>query len=242
VLLPSVVHEIMHWIAAIKNQFKIGLPTIVPSLQVGLSGFITPLKTPPKNLNALFDFAVAGPLAGIAVSILLLYTGLEKQVFMDAAAQASLPSVPMELLRSSSLGGGIIEWLLGEGILNSPDPNAVMRLHPYAVGGFVGIVVNALNLLPIGNTDGGRISLALIGRGNSRIVSTGLIWVLLLCGIVGVDKSDVLFSYALFASFWQNELEIPCRNEVDGIDDFRAIVAISAAMLTALALVPLNGF
>ncbi len=85
------------------------------------------------------------------VSLGLMYAGLEQQVFMDAAAQAQLPSLPVQALRSSSLAGGMIEWLLGDGLLISPDPSALVRLHPLAIAGFVGILSNALALLPIGS-------------------------------------------------------------------------------------------
>ena len=80
-----------------------------------------------------------------------MYAGLEQQVFMDVATQAQLPCLPIEMIRSSSLGGGMIEWLLGDGLLTSPDPNALVRLHPLAIAGFVGILSNALSLLPIGS-------------------------------------------------------------------------------------------
>ena len=85
------------------------------------------------------------------ISIALLYLGLEQQVFMDAVSQSQLPSLPIGLLRSSSLAGGMVEWLLGDGILLSPDPSALITLHPLAIAGFVGIVSNALSLLPIGS-------------------------------------------------------------------------------------------
>ena len=133
------------------TQFRAGFPTLVPSLQIGLETSITPLLTPPKNLKSLFDFAISGPLVGLTVSLILLYVGLEQQVFMDPAAQSQLPSLPVELLRSSSLAGGLIEYLLGAGILLAPDPLSMIPLHPFAIAGFVGIITNALALLPLGS-------------------------------------------------------------------------------------------
>ena len=85
------------------------------------------------------------------ISISLMYIGLEKQVFMDQLSQSQLPSLPIELVRSSSLAGGMVEWLLGDGVLLSPDPTALIRLHPLAIAGFIGILSNALNLLPLGS-------------------------------------------------------------------------------------------
>ena len=144
-------HEIAHQFVAFKDKFRAGFPTIVPSLQLGFQASITPLLTPPKNFKSLFDFAISGPLVGIFLSIGLMYVGLETQVFMDVNAQSQLPSLPVELLRSSSLAGGIIEWLLGDGILLSPDPLSLVPLHPYAIAGFVGIMTNSLSLLPLGS-------------------------------------------------------------------------------------------
>ncbi len=80
-----------------------------------------------------------------------MYSGLEQQVFMNAAAQANLPSLPVDLVRCSSLAGGMVEWLLGDGTLVSTGPESLIRLHPLAIAGFVGIVSNALNLLPVGS-------------------------------------------------------------------------------------------
>ena len=70
---------------------------------------------------------------------------------MDQLSQSQLPSLPIQLVRSSSLAGGMVEWLLGDGALLSPDPTALIRLHPLAIAGFIGIVSNALNLLPLGS-------------------------------------------------------------------------------------------
>ena len=70
---------------------------------------------------------------------------------MDPVLRSQLPSLPVELIRSSSLAGGMVEWLLGDGVLVAPEPTTMIQLHPYAIGGFLGIVTNALSLLPIGS-------------------------------------------------------------------------------------------
>lgn len=89
---------------------------------------------------------------GLLASVIFLYSGLELTVFMDPVAQAQLPRMPVELLQSSSLGAGMIQWLLGSGILLAPDPaTATVSLHPFAIAGYAGIIINALALLPIGS-------------------------------------------------------------------------------------------
>jgi hypothetical protein len=83
------------------------------------------------------------------VSFALLLTGLERTSSMDINAQ--LPVLPVDLIRASSLGGGMVQLFLGNGMV-MPDqgPAAMIALHPFAIAGFVGIMVNSLALLPLG--------------------------------------------------------------------------------------------
>lgn len=132
-----------------------GIPNIIPSIQFGVIGAITPLKSPPPNSKALFDFAIAGPLAGFAVSLALLFNGLELTQHMSL--NSPLPVLPVDLVRSSSLGGGLVQFFLGKlAILPDQGPNALIELHPTAIAGIIGCYINALALLPIGRTFGSQ--------------------------------------------------------------------------------------
>jgi hypothetical protein len=97
----------------------------------------------------LFDFAIAGPLAGLAVSICLLFGGLEMTSAMEFNAE--LPVVPVDLLRASSLAGEMTQFFLGKGaVMPEQGPMAVVALHPFAIAGFIGCMTNSLALLPLG--------------------------------------------------------------------------------------------
>lgn len=97
----------------------------------------------------MFDFALAGPVAGIVVSLVLLLNGLDLTASMALGTQ--LPVLPVDLLRASSLGGGLVEYFLGHtAILPDQGPAAILPLHPYAIAGFMGLITNALALLPLG--------------------------------------------------------------------------------------------
>jgi hypothetical protein len=69
---------------------------------------------------------------------------------MDLNAQ--LPVLPVDLIRASSLGGGMVQFFLGNGVV-MPDqgPAAMIALHPFAIAGFLGCIVNSLALLPLGS-------------------------------------------------------------------------------------------
>ena len=235
----QLVHEAGHLIVAIKDGINIGLPTIVPGFQLGLSGAVTPIRSSPKNIKSLFDFAIAGPLCGLLASLILLYNGLELTAFMDPAAQAQLPSISVEILRASALGGTIIDYLLGDGVLNSPDAQTLIKLHPFAISGFAGLVLNALSLLPLGNTDGGRISHAFFGRSFAKVVNGAALLFLVLAGVFGADEASILLFYAVYCQFWQKEAEVPCRNEADELDAARGFLAIGVSLLVLLTLIPL---
>ena len=131
------------------TQFDVGLPTLVPSITTGLTGAITPLRSPPPNSKSMFDFALAGPLTGIVMSLALLVNGLDLTASMSLGTQ--MPVIPVDLLRSSSLGGGLVEYFLGNtALLQGQGPAAVLPLHPFAIAGFIGLMTNALALLPLG--------------------------------------------------------------------------------------------
>lgn len=123
---------------------------MIPSIQLGLTGTITPIRSPPKNFKSLFDFAVAGPLAGFLVSVGFLLVGLQATASTDLMENVQLPSVPIQLLKSSALGGGLVELFLGNGVLDMPAQSA-LPLHPFAISGFVGMISNMLALLPVGS-------------------------------------------------------------------------------------------
>jgi hypothetical protein len=147
-------HEVGHAAVAWRDKFKIGFGGPVPSIQTGCLGAITPLESPPPSLKSMFDFAIAGPLMGLLASLVFLVVGLQETATMDLNTALDFPGLPMFLLRSSALGGGLIEFFLGKGTL-LPGVNlpveAVLPIHPFAISGFCGLMVNALALLPLGS-------------------------------------------------------------------------------------------
>lgn len=237
------VHEIAHVIAASNNGLNVTIPTLVPSLGFGLTGGITSLQNPPKDKQALFDFAIAGPLAGMGASIALLVIGMAATSTMDAATYSSLPELPLNIIRQSSLVGGIIDSF-SPGLLTVPDAALGTKalqeinipLHPFAIAGYFGMMVNAANLLPVGRTDGGRMALTLFGRSGTQLVSFLTFVGMFILGLTG---SDLLLFFFSFVVFFQSELEIPQRNEVDDMDFSRVLLATATGVLVLLTLIPM---
>ncbi|KAL7518863.1 hypothetical protein ACHAWX_003668 [Stephanocyclus meneghinianus] len=153
-------HEAGHLLVAWLNKIKLSSPTILPSKALPYLSFQNRLTTSPKDYTALFDLAAAGPITGLTLSFLALLSGLQLTTTVDSATAQLLPSLPVGFLCQSSLGGTLVDMILGggDGILINQEAATQIPLHPIAIAGFVGMIINALDLLPIGSTDGGRMS------------------------------------------------------------------------------------
>ncbi|GAX23168.1 hypothetical protein FisN_33Lh063 [Fistulifera solaris] len=200
---------------------------------LGILSSITPIKSPPPTLRSMFDFAIAGPLFGLLASFAFFITGL---TMTSSSVDLSLfPAVPVYMLKASAVCGGFTEFYLGNGIL---EVGPTLPLHPYAISGAVGILANALALLPLGHTDGGRIALSMFGRRGAFVIKSFAALLICLSGLVGLDNSHIQLTYLLFAIIWQRELETPARNEVAEIDIVRGACGIAMALLVSLILLP----
>ncbi|CAB9521628.1 Probable zinc metalloprotease EGY1, chloroplastic [Seminavis robusta] len=233
-------HEAGHKLVGAANGASTTFPTFVPSLITGVTSTVTQFKEPPKNKEVMFDVALAGPLAGMLASIAALVLGSQLTLTSDPGL---LPALPLDILRQSTLGGGIIDGILGAGALSVP-PGAeatdavagmTVSLHPVAVAGYIGLILNGLALLPIGTTDGGRIAQALFGRGVKTAIGNLFLFTVFFIGVLG---SDLFLFYFSFLIAFQTGNEIPARNEVDNVSFARVLLATASTVLALLALIP----
>ncbi|MBE9125313.1 MULTISPECIES: site-2 protease family protein [unclassified Coleofasciculus] len=222
------VHEMGHWWAARRYQVRLSLPFLIPSWQIGSFGAITRFESLIPNRQALFDIALAGPAAGGIVSLLMLMGGLL------LSHQGSAFQVPVQFFQGSVLVGGLARLVLGSSL-----HNAVVDVHPLTVVGWLGLVVTALNLMPAGQLDGGRVVQAIYGRKTARRAT---IATLVLLGIVAlVNPANPLILYwAIVILFLQRSLERPSLNEITEPDDTRAILGLLALFLMVATLIPLT--
>lgn len=147
----------------------------------------------------------------------------------------------VEQIKCSTLGSGIVDFLFGgSGVITSQDPKNVIQLHPFAVAGFSGLVIQSLEMLPLGSTDGGRVSQAIFGRAGHLVVGSAT-WVTLLVATLFVDQSsDILLGAWAVNNVCQNDMEIPCREEVTNVDIYRSLAGFGLYFVAVLALVPMQ--
>ncbi len=158
-LLILLFHEFGHYIESKKSGIKVTLPYFIPGPTIlGTFGAVIRSKSPFKNRKNLLDVGAAGPIAGFVVAVVAVILGLSYSQVVEAVPQGSI-----------TLGDSLIFKLLSFLVLKDVPDGYDVLLSPTAFAGWAGILVTMLNLLPIGQLDGGHIMYALLGRKQKRI-------------------------------------------------------------------------
>jgi membrane-associated protease RseP (regulator of RpoE activity) len=172
------VHECAHYLAARQWGVRATLPYFIPVpptlFMIGTMGAFIKLRSPIPNRNALVDMGVSGPLAGFVVAVLVSMIGLARSevIRMPEAMEGGA------LFLGNSL---LFSFLSGAVIGHIPEGYDVM-LSPVAFAGWIGLFVTAINLLPIGQLDGGHVIYALFGS-RHRLIGKVTVVALLPLGI-----------------------------------------------------------
>lgn len=157
-------HEMGHYLAARYYHVDATLPFFIPfpSL-IGTLGAFIRIRSPIPNRKALFDIGVAGPLAGFVVCLPVLWLGVRE------AALAPLGPDSGGVFFGEPL---LFQWVARA--LHGPVPDGMtLTLGPLGLAGWFGLFVTALNLIPVGQLDGGHATYALLRRYADRISRVG---------------------------------------------------------------------
>lgn len=193
-------HELGHYALALHHRVPTTLPYFIPGppLLVGTFGAFIRMYGLPRSRRALFDVGAAGPWAGLVVAIPATVVGLALSEVrpLHATHEAGL-----------ALGNSILFSSLSELVLGVHPDSATILLHPIALAGWFGIFVTFLNLLPVGQLDGGHVVYALFGRWHGSIarifflvvLAMGFfgwegwfVWAAMLAFALGVQHPDTL--------------------------------------------------
>lgn len=166
-------HEMGHYVCARHHGIQTTLPYFIPGppFLIGTFGAFIKMQGMPRNRAALFDVGAAGPWAGMMVALPAVAIGLSWSEVHPLAAGADAPF---------SLGSSMLFTWLGEAILGVDPESVTILLHPVAIAGWFGFFVTFLNLLPVGQLDGGHVAYAWLGK-RHRVVARGFL--LLLIGL-----------------------------------------------------------
>jgi membrane-associated protease RseP (regulator of RpoE activity) len=219
------IHELGHWVVARRYDIKLGFPFFLPAIQIGSFGAITRFESLLPSRKVLFDIALAGPAAGGIASMLILVVGLV------LSNPGSLFQLPSEFFQGSILVGSLAKVVLGSSL-----QAGIVNVNPLVIVGWVGLVITALNLMPAGQLDGGRIVQAIYGRKIASRATLATIAVLILVAL----GNPLAMYWAIVIVFLQRDLERPSLNEITEPDDARAALGLLALFLMIATLLPLT--
>jgi len=170
-LLILLAHEFSHYITSHRHGVKASLPMFIPGPPLaGTFGAIIRIESPIPDRRALLEIGIAGPLAGFLVALPIAVVGLiHSHVALPTATAAAQAGGGMGI----GLGNSLLFTLLERLVLGPLPPHASLLLHPVAFAAWIGFFVTAINLLPVGQLDGGHVLYALAGHrqeGISRAV------------------------------------------------------------------------
>lgn len=165
------VHEMGHYLMSRYHGVKATLPYFIPAPSfIGTFGAFIKMNSPPPDRRSLFDVAAAGPLAGLVLAIPAVIIGLRlSTIYPVDAAGGGL-----------ALGSSLLLSFLSQITVGFLPDEVNIVMHPIGFAGWIGLLVTAMNLLPVGQLDGGHVIYALFGERYIWVSRVALVAILLL--------------------------------------------------------------
>lgn len=225
------IHESGHYLAATFYKIRTTLPYFIPiPFFLGTFGAFIQIRSPIPNRRALFDVSIAGPLAGLVATVPLLLWGLNHSTIVPLSEKSGMLnfdsfkpsfSLLMTLLSKLTLGGAL-------------NAETAINLHPVAVAGYLGLIVTAFNLMPVGGQlDGGHIVHAMFGQRASMAIGQVARLCMLLLSFL--EQGLLLWAIILFFTPLNDE---PALNDVSELDNRRDFLGLMAIGLLLMILLP----
>ncbi|XP_062191341.1 probable zinc metalloprotease EGY2, chloroplastic isoform X2 [Phragmites australis] len=219
------VHEIGHILAARDSGIKLGVPYFIPSWQIGSFGAITRIVNIVRNREDILKLAAAGPLAGFSLGFVLLLLG-----FIIPPSDGLGLVIDPTIFRESFLVGGLAKLLLGDALKEGTQ----LSINPLVLWAWAGLLINAINSIPAGELDGGRIAFAMWGRKISARLSGAAI------GLLGISAlfNDVAFYWVVLIFFLQRGPIAPLSEEITEPENNYISIGIAVLLFGLLVCLP----
>ncbi len=220
-------HEMGHFFTARKYRVDASLPYFIPApFGVGTFGAIIKMESPLNSRKALIDIGAAGPIAGFLVATVAIFYGIKTSTII------SIQEIPEYGIRFQD---PLIVKILQYFIIGLIPQGYEMMLNSIGFAGWLGMLVTSLNLLPVGQLDGGHISYALFGR--FAIWISRLTFIVLI--FLGIFYWQGWLLWGLLSYFVIGLRHPPLRNDADiNLDTRHKIVAYICIMIFILTFMP----
>ncbi len=244
-------HEMGHYIVSRRRGVHTTFPFFIPMpfSILGTMGAVIARKEPAPNKKTQFDIGIAGPLAGLVIAIPLLVIGLSlSEVSTRADILAEVPaSVRQEVVFSqegqSLLYAATKLMLFGE-IL--PMGERDVFLHPIAFAAWAGLLVTALNLIPVGQLDGGHVLYGLFGDKAEKLRRPILAAMIALALLGTLDETGILPNAIGWSGSWfwvallvlLVRVHAPVLDEITELDPRRRALGVVMLVVFILLFTP----
>jgi membrane-associated protease RseP (regulator of RpoE activity) len=153
-------HELSHYFASKIHGVKATLPYFIPAPTIiGTFGAFIKMKSPIVTRKALIDIGASGPIAGFIVSVAAAIIGLHaSEIVPVSQAKGAL-----------NLGDSLLFSFLSRTVMGATPADTEIMLNPVAFAGWIGLFVTSINLIPVGQLDGGHIAFAFLGEKHTRL-------------------------------------------------------------------------
>ena len=214
ILLIITFHEFGHYFAARYHKIRATLPFYIPFppipyfINFGTMGAVIRTKSPIYSKKAMFDVGIAGPLSGFVICLALLIYGFTHVPSIDY-----LLSIHPDYL-SPDYGKEGLQLVFGDSILFSFlryifvntnsffPPMSEIYHYPYLCAGWFGLLVTSMNMIPVGQLDGGHISYTMLGGENHLKISSLSTIILAVLGFAGVLDAVLGLNFGFGWSGW----------------------------------------
>ncbi len=223
-------HELGHYFTTQAYKISCTLPYLIPiPFFLGTLGAFVQRKSPLPHRQALFDIAIAGPIAGFLITLPILFYGLtqsqtvplaESNLFEFSALDPSL-SFCFALIARVAMGSQL-------------TPDVAIQLHPIAISGYLGLLLTAFNLMPVGQLDGGHIVHAVFGQKMAMIIGQISRFVAIIFALI-----NPAFWIWTIILWFMPLLDRPALNDITELDNLRDFGGLSALTLLLFILLPL---
>jgi membrane-associated protease RseP (regulator of RpoE activity) len=208
------VHEFGHYFAAVKHKVKATLPFFIPFPPIpgffnfGTMGAVIKTKSTIPNNKAMFDIGIAGPLAGFVACLIVLVYGYTHLPAIDYLLKIH-PDYFSPEYGKNAIGlefGDTLLFKILRSLLTNPNefvpPMSEIYHYPYLCVGWFGLFVTAMNLIPVGQLDGGHVIFSMFGEKIQEAISGISMIALIIIGAGGLLDSLLNFNLGFGWSGW----------------------------------------
>jgi len=254
-------HEFGHYFAARWHKVDATLPFFIPFppipgfLNFGTMGAVIKTRTAVPNNKVMLDIGMAGPLAGFVASLIVLIYGFthlpDVSYILSIHPDYYSPGYPGEGVASFAMGKTLLydflQYVFTDSSKQFVPPMSEMYHYPYLLTGWFGLFVTAMNMIPVGQLDGGHVVFGLFGEKVHYIIAHAALLILAVLGIAGILDSFLNTNLGFGWSGWFLwgiilvffiKVKHPPVYEVERIGGMRMVLGILTLIILVLSFAP----